>query len=63
MNENELAKKEALRKEIVEAVRNEIEKLIIQLYYEQNESYCKKAVIQVAKDLGYDKLALNLIGK
>jgi|GEM_PF-5541167 len=63
MNENESVTKEAVRKKVITTVHHEVEKLILEQYYEQKENYSKKAVIQVAKDLGYDKLVLNLIGK
>jgi len=63
MNEKKTVKKESVRKKVITAVHHEIEKLILEQYYDQNETYSKKAIIQVAKDLGYDKLVLNLIGK
>lgn len=62
MNENEV-KKEAVRKQVIATAHYEVEKFLLEQYYEQKENYCKKAVIQVAKDLGYKNLVLNLLGK
>ncbi|WP_448633226.1 hypothetical protein [Pedobacter panaciterrae] len=63
MNENELVKKDLKRKKVVTAVHDEVKKLILEQYYEQKEGYKKKVIIEVAKDLGYKDLVLNLIGK